>query len=228
MGCLFSMMDSHIERRPQGLQPKRRFSWSGSNEHIPTPSGDFHWLPKEQRPRIYKKALAPTWWDTQCSICEEVFLDRKTRDRHMREVHQIKPKQKCPKCSQTFSRTSHLTRHLNTKHRDTPPTYDCDICEKSFLREGNMMRHKKLVHGQQKDFKCEECPAKYAHKQDLDKHLKKGKHYRTFRCTYCKQTLVFKSFEHQERHFLSLPGNGGVYSCRNKRAKKGKDSQRHK
>ena len=49
MGCIFSSMSaSYLEKRPQGPTPKRRFSWSGSNDHTPTPSGDFDWLKRQK------------------------------------------------------------------------------------------------------------------------------------------------------------------------------------
>ena len=214
MGCIFSSMyDSFIEKRPQRSSPQRRFSWSGSNEHTPIPSGDFDWLPKHKRP--IKNKEAPIWWDNKCTICEEVFENPRTKDRHMRKVHYNTPRIKCPECQLTFGRRQHMTRHVETMHKKSRTTFECDICEKQFLYEGNLTRHRKNVHGGQRDFKCEECPAKFTRREDLRNHVREGKHYQEEYCKYCKQTLIFKSCRKKDFHYLRRGKSYEIYSCQN-------------
>ena len=127
-----------------------------------------------------------------------------------------KSRVKCPKCNVTFSRTASMTRHLNTKHRETPPKYTCDICDKEFPAKSNLDRHRSLVHGGQKEYKGNECPAEYGQKRDLEKHIEKGNHFREYECKFCKQTLVFKSYEQEQRHLIHTK-NGISYTCRYRR-----------
>ena len=213
MGCKFSLFDSTLEQRPQGMPSRRRYSWSGSNDHTPTPFGNFNWLPKNKRRRVFKETMAPTWWDYRCEICEAVFMESTILDQHMRKVHSIAPKVKCPKCKAPFTKTANMTRHLNTKHRQDEPSFKCDICEKVLTTDNNLNRHIRLVHGRQKDFKCDECPAEFAEQQDLDKHIEKGKHYIEDDGRFCKQHLVFKSSRQRDLHYIRVPLSR-AHTCR--------------
>ena len=50
-------------------------------------------------------------------------------------------KVKCPHCSKTFKRRSHLTRHINSFHNSTS-SFQCAKCARKFSRKDNFNTHK--------------------------------------------------------------------------------------
>ena len=212
MGCLFSMLDSTTERRPCEPKKKRRYSWSGSNQHTPDPFGDFSWLPKDRK--------TDNLQTNRCNICEAVFLERYMKDHHMKKFHDraTTGRIKCSECDSTFSRMQHLTRHFNIYHTRATPPVTCDICGKKFLHEGNLNRHKRLTHDGEKGYRCAKCPAVFARREDWEKHVTKGNHFTEYDCKFCKQTIVFKSIRQLDHHLLKSSGYSKVaYSCRYKK-----------
>ena len=86
----------------------------------------------------------------------------------------------------------------------------CGICEKIFFHSGTLNRHIKHVHGGEKTHSCDKCSAHYCRKEDLENHLKKGKHYRDGICPYCEESIVFKSETAWRKHFTKEPSYIGA------------------
>ena len=81
----------------------------------------------------------------------------------------------------------------------------CDICEKTFSQACTVYRHKRNVHSGVKPYKCEECPAQYAQREKLMKHINRGKHYlekEPYKCPHCDETMIFKSLNAWRKHFI--------------------------
>ena len=167
--------------------------------------------------------------DTKCSICGADFSDKFRRDRHLYEVHPPFPERiKCTMCDTTFSRWETLLRHRGKAHdynaRDVHQAKKCGICEKIYSNLDNLNRHIKQVHGGEKLHACEECTAHYFRKEDLENHMKKGKHYRDGICPYCEERIVFKSEASWYKHFTrepswyegTTPSRYGQWTCENK------------
>ena len=153
----------------------------------------------------------------ECPICGQYFSRKYERDRHMKEVHSGEPSFKCLDCNKVFIREWILTRHKETAHSSHPPLYKCDICDKMFTQPGTRTRHKIEVHAGS-CFKCNECPATFARKEGLLKHIKSGVHYIEYYCKCCKQNIIFKSLKSMESHYREIPKQGGRYyltSCKN-------------
>ena len=58
--------------------------------------------------------------------------------------------------------------HLEQKHK-------CSICDKEFSTGGSLQRHINGVHEGRRNFKCPQCPLKFARQETLDKHVKSAK-----------------------------------------------------
>ena len=86
----------------------------------------------------------------------------------------------------------------------------CGICEKIFFHSGTLNRHIKHVHGGEKIHSCDKCSAHYCRKEDLENHLRKGKHYRDGICPYCEESIVFKSETAWREHFAKEPRWSGA------------------
>lgn len=152
------------------------------------------------------KKVAPTFWDTKCDICEEKFATKLTRDRHIKEVHCNDERVKCPDCDKIFSRKEYMSRHRIASHTSSSSNFQCDICDKSFAHQRNLDQHKDGVHAGA-HYKCKECPATYARKEKLQKHIENGKHLVEFYCGICHQKLVFKNMQALEKHIKVKAGS---------------------
>jgi len=62
-------------------------------------------------------------------------------------VHEGSRPFKCETCGLTFSKKSHLTRHVETVHEKKRP-FHCEDCGQSFGLASNLKQHKAAIHGQ--------------------------------------------------------------------------------
>ena len=98
-----------------------------------------------------------------------------------------------------------LVSDKETTHNVKSKLCKCGICEKIFSHSGTLNRHIKHVHGGEKIHSCDKCSAHYCRKEDLENHLRKGKHYRGGICNYCEESVVFKSETAESEHFTKEP-----------------------
>ena len=171
--------------------------------------------------------------NTKCSICEENFADKFKRDRHIREVHSSLGRIKCTDCNLTFQRWESMSKHRVKVHPgsnardsilDRDESKKCGICEKVYFDISTLNRHMKDIHGGVKIHGCEECSAHYSRKEDLENHVKKGKHYQDGICAHCEERIVIKSETAWREHFTkeprtssgTTPSRSGKETCVNK------------
>lgn len=83
----------------------------------------------------------------------------------------------------------------------------CDECDKSYSNRDGLKRHKSNEHLGLRNYKCVDCPAKFARKDNLDKHMKRGKHYFMYFCGHCKQEMLLRSKTAKDEH-VELCGSG--------------------
>lgn len=166
----------------------------------------------------YHGSLPPYWWDNECPICHEKFMRRLERDRHVKEVHSD-VRHKCRDCEKVFTRLENMHRHWIATHSSHPPVLKCDICDKIFTQVGTLRRHEVQIHANPRRLKCKYCPATYARREKLEKHMESGKHHVEYYCINCKQNLIFKSLKAKEEHFKVIHRKGKAHylmSCKNK------------
>lgn len=133
-----------------------------------------------------------------CMICERTFATKQTRDRHIKEVHENPERNyKCPRCDLTFVREENLVNHTAAVHDKSVPSFRCDICEEVFNRRGNLRRHVKEVHERKVkiayDCPVSTCHDEFARKDNLERHLARGKHSTRASCRFCKEEFAWKS-----------------------------------
>ena len=64
-----------------------------------------------------------------------------------------------------------------------------------------------------REYQCRWCQAAFGQKEDLDCHLREGKHQVKFYCECCHQMLDFKNFESVDKHFKARhPRRRGVWT----------------
>ena len=114
------------------------------------------------------------WQKLNCHLCETKFATTNRLNRHLDNVHKLKPKLKCEICAKRFSKDD-LKRHMENVHasnaevncdhcmeklsvksvrshmRDFHNNIDktdtkCDICDRT-IKKTDIYRHKKNMHG---------------------------------------------------------------------------------
>lgn len=172
------------------------------------------WSKAKERERIAlrkARALAKT-----CPICYRFFVRRKSRDMHVKIVHErtFIPKKvisstfSCSQCDKKYSHEVSLKRHAEI-HKESKQNVSCDDCDKTFTRKDNLWRHREKVHGllnmnidavmDKKESKCEMCKKEFDDKDMLLAHLSlkacsaelTGEE--KFKCPFCDKSYVYKS-----------------------------------
>jgi len=101
----------------------------------------------------------------------------------------------CYVCKKTFSRRSHLLRHLKRIHKIEPvltrrrvtksgdengnsieePKWECHTCGKSFSRQAHLERHEKNLHGEDRTvtapYECVSCGQAFFDSNLLNEHM---------------------------------------------------------
>jgi len=76
----------------------------------------------------------------------------------------------CPHCHKTFPRTSNLTRHILTVHRQER-RHECDICHERFGQKAHLTRHFRKVHKVERHLPCMSCDAVFATEANFRVHV---------------------------------------------------------
>lgn len=129
-----------------------------------------------------------------CPVCSKTFTRREHLRRH-RVVHakeegktveeemaspppspngnDKKPPEpvRCEICKKTFSRRSHVLRHMKRIHNTTisGEIHQCEVCSKKFGRKYHLERHM-LCHVKP-EYECVSCGEKFDQSDMLDKHM---------------------------------------------------------
>ena len=107
---------------------------------------------------------------------------------------------KCQICEKTFNHKGTFDRHVKTVHLEEK-NYKCEECHKQFSSNWLLKRHNNDVHKRLKKFGCPECPENYAQVDNLERHIKRGKHTFEYTCNHCDETFKFTSEKSLQRFF---------------------------
>ena len=107
---------------------------------------------------------------------------------------------KCHICEKTFNHKGTFDRHIKTVHLEEK-NYKCEECDKHFSSNWLLKRHKNDVHKRLKKYGCPECPENYAQVDNLERHIKRGKHTFEYTCDHCDETFKFTSEKGLQRFF---------------------------
>nr|DBA15889.1 TPA: hypothetical protein GDO54_003344 [Pyxicephalus adspersus] len=142
-----------------------------------------------------------------CSTCGKVFTLMSQLIRHQRFVHALERRHKCPTCSKTFKKRSHLHNHMLTHTGERP--FSCNVCSKSFNAQANLLRHK-LTHTGEKPHKCDMCGKAFSQSSTLQQHLVVHSQTYPYKCTECGVSFhrPYRLLMHQYHHTGEYP-----YKC---------------
>lgn len=151
----------------------------------------------------------------KCMMCDETFLSKLKRSKHIRDVHRNSSTNlyDCLWCERNFKSISGIIGHTLI-HNNEEMMHNCDICGKKFQRLSNLQghyathnddnsyscklcnkkfktmqlrkKHWRNVHIEEKPLKCEHCDKRYKDHSDLRRHRwKHGGYEKKFQCNLC-------------------------------------------
>lgn len=106
-----------------------------------------------------------------CSFCKQSFRHRTQLFFHMEHVHPEIVMYQCPPCRSRFYSVVEFDEHkLNCSRRRT---YECVFCKNKKKTLLSLKDHIRIMHTNEKPFKCDFCHETFCTKTYLDCHLKK-------------------------------------------------------
>ncbi|CAK1554351.1 unnamed protein product [Leptosia nina] len=97
----------------------------------------------------------------ECEACSRSFKNQKDYNLHIRRLHLMDKRHKCPNCDMAFFTTGELKSHV-VKHTGAKG-FQCAVCHKSYGRRKTLIEHMR-IHNNDKRFKCERCGVAFVQK----------------------------------------------------------------
>lgn len=155
-----------------------------------------------------------------CHLCDRVFSDRNSKDKHVRIDH--KGKQLiCTDCNKEFETESGLSGHkkYHCEKLENKPNLSvvCDTCGKSLSNPHSLKLHIASAHASDidKNFQCDECDKRFVANYQLVAH-KKSKHLgikpeKNQMCSQCDYRCSSSDFLQQ--HIAAVHEGKKDYKC---------------
>ncbi|GBM98617.1 Histone-lysine N-methyltransferase PRDM9 [Araneus ventricosus] len=141
-----------------------------------------------------------------CDVCSSLFSSpeslRSHRKKHARMQHD--GRHRCPECSYSSDKATHLRRHLLTHSGEKP--HACPHCPKRFSRVDHLRTHL-LLHTGQKQHACTTCGERFSLKHYLVQHERTHSGERPYRCPDCGKDFTRASHlnGHRRLHTRQRP-----------------------
>ena len=131
-------------------------------------------------------------------------IRKESLSHHIRKVHSPEDSRiVCDECDKTYSNMDNLKRHKSNEHLglgESKIRVTCDKCYMSFSSASALNRHKSNQHLGLRNYQCNDCPAKFATKDNMARHQLRNKHYFMYFCEKCKLTMLLRSRSARDRH----------------------------
>merc|ERR1712228_341967 len=153
-----------------------------------------------------------------CSECSAAFVLKKRLNTHLIDVHNLNPWQ-CQECKQRFRLKADLLKHNESscmgqeqgdgtthflQHHTTndieenedecvvvSESLECDVCGKHLLTIETLKLHK-LLHSNERPYKCTECESTFIVRARLNNHLLGVHGINPHQCDLCNQSFAKK------------------------------------
>ncbi|CAH0730173.1 unnamed protein product, partial [Brenthis ino] len=111
----------------------------------------------------------------KCLVCDKTFANQKDHTIHVKRLHLMDRRHKCPQCDMSFFSSSELKNHI-VKHTGLK-IFKCEICHKTYGRKKTLTEHLR-IHADDRRFKCEHCGQTFVQKCSWRGHMR-AKHGET-------------------------------------------------
>lgn len=178
---------------------------------------------------LFKKAKTKIKTDrkqSQCTICLDKFPSNKVVQKHMREQHGHKRKERkskentqncnenlfvCDYCNKSFNTKNKIKHHLVTHINEGRIKYLCVTCGNQFCSKFGLTQHIRAIHDKEQRFQCTKCDRRFAHKHNLKTHMNRHEGVRPYACIICPKTFYDSSTLNV--HTKSVHSNSNSYEC---------------
>lgn len=114
----------------------------------------------------------------------------------------------CEMCPETTLSTFKILKVHMKRHRNNPISKTCPICKK---KPKNFDKHMKLIHLEDRPYKCEYCTAKFRTKNVCINHMRGHTREKPFLCESCGKTFASQSLK--IRHEKQVHTRERPHSC---------------
>lgn len=124
-------------------------------------------------------------WPLACNYCGKRFVNKKTKDEHLVEVHNEQRRNyPCPDCDRVFEKWAAYRTHFVITH--TENSFNCPFCELKFDSKRHLNDHK-VIHTKEKEFVCNVCSKSFSRKKSLQQHSWIHNDHKRFACILCSK-----------------------------------------
>ena len=162
----------HSKRSHDTQQRETQFS-----DNKPHHVSSFQTTTETTQPTTSPSSTAPTTSTPStstkftCGTCQETFSSFSELESHSVSAHKRYP---CRHCGKSFTARPNRDRHARFHTGERP--YKCQLCHKAFHRGDDLKYHVTTVHAREaRRLLCGRCPAAFAWRKDLEKHIRGGK-----------------------------------------------------
>jgi KRAB domain-containing zinc finger protein len=155
-----------------------------------------------------------------CTNCDACFVMNSELENHLHEVHgkelkmnpvgpngdatQADEKYKCSRCDAKFRLYSALREHLNEFHKSrklAKKKHICSKCDSKFYTFLELREHSRKVHGEDTQFPCPSCEAKFKNRKYLRVHMMRKHTGASTVCDECGETVndAWQLYLHQQK-----------------------------
>merc|ERR1711920_1003147 len=103
----------------------------------------------------------------KCNQCDSCYPTKGNLTTHVERMHQNKVNFKCDECGKGFYDKTKYDDHCRM-HRGIK--YECNQCHRSFVEKSGLIKHIERKHEKKRNFKCDECGAKFYDKANFKTH----------------------------------------------------------
>lgn len=128
-------------------------------------------------------------------FCGKSYALKETLKSHIRNVHNLQRKFKCPECGKGFNSNPRLNDHINNVHGQKQ-AIPCEKCNKIFNSLRNLQTH--AVYHSEPKLKCQYCDKLFYIKKNLKDHEESVHLGVTYTCGSCQK--AFQSTSGLRRH----------------------------
>ncbi|XP_035713709.1 zinc finger protein 83-like [Folsomia candida] len=143
-----------------------------------------------------------------CALCGKEFKARSQLGQHI-SSHTTEKPFKCATCGKKFGFLGYMKNHEKT-HIQKPDRkiFKCQLCLQTFVARANLQGHIRVIHENQRNYRCTFCDKSFGHPSALKSHMEWKRHtdeetkiYSCDKCEYKSHSKVYLA-QHVRRHHI--------------------------